>query len=126
MKKRLIKVITSGAVLLAVGCAYAVFCIKTGYGIPCVFNLITGLKCPGCGISRMFLSLMRLDFKSAWKYNPAVIVISPFLAHLIFSGCYRWVKFGKNTETKFDNVLAIVLIFVLILFGIIRNVVEIF
>ena len=126
MKQRLIKIAIKGLILLAAGCAYAVFYVKTGYGIPCVFHLITGLKCPGCGVSRMLISLLKLDFKSAWNYNPAIMVISPFIVHLIASGCYRWVKYGKIKETKFDNILAIVLVAVLILFGVIRNIVEIF
>lgn len=36
----------------------------------CPFRALTGLPCPGCGMTRAFLALGRLDFAGAWAYNP--------------------------------------------------------
>ncbi|MDR2157132.1 MAG: DUF2752 domain-containing protein [Clostridiales Family XIII bacterium] len=57
------------AVLLsAVGVA---FCFAVG----CPFKLITGIPCPGCGMTRAFLSAAQLDFRSAFAYHPLFPII---------------------------------------------------
>ena len=60
VKKRLKTLLCLCAALLLGGCAYAMLCAHLGYGVPCLFHSITGLQCPGCGVSRMFLCLLRL------------------------------------------------------------------
>lgn len=48
--------------------------IVPGLGIPlpesCVFRLVTGVDCPGCGLTRCFISLMHGKFARAWAFNP--------------------------------------------------------
>lgn len=43
-------------------------------GIPlpesCAFKQVTGLGCPGCGLTRCFICLMHGDFARAWAFNP--------------------------------------------------------
>lgn len=36
----------------------------------CVFHRITGLDCPGCGMTRAFLRLLHGDWRGAWAFNP--------------------------------------------------------
>ena len=49
MRDRIKKVCIVSAAVISGGCAYAAFYRITGIGIPCLFRLITGFKCPGCG-----------------------------------------------------------------------------
>ncbi|MBT9776273.1 DUF2752 domain-containing protein [Clostridium sp. MCC353] len=45
-------------------------------GIPCLFHLITGLYCPGCGGTRAALYLFQGKvLKSAW-YHPLVVYMA--------------------------------------------------
>jgi hypothetical protein len=37
----------------------------------CMLRRLTGLSCPGCGLTRCFISLAHGDFASAWSFNPA-------------------------------------------------------
>lgn len=122
MKQRALKVIKLGAVLLILGCAYAFFADKTGIFIPCVFRLITGFKCPGCGITHMFLNILRLDFRSAWSNNPAVMLMLPLFAYLATTNIYRYIKYGTRKEPKHETVIEILMLIALIVFGIIRNI----
>ena len=39
-------------------------------GIGCPIKFITGISCPGCGMSRAALSLLQLDFVAAFYYHP--------------------------------------------------------
>ena len=54
--------------ILGIGGAYVLWIKRTGKGLACAVNASTGLLCPGCGSSRMFLALLRLDFGAAWRH----------------------------------------------------------
>jgi len=40
----------------------------------CPMVLVTGYPCPGCGLTRALLSLIRLDVRSAIQYNPSIFL----------------------------------------------------
>lgn len=40
------------------------------FQIPCIITFLTGCSCPGCGMTRAYISLLRLDFKGAFYYHP--------------------------------------------------------
>lgn len=46
--------------------------------IPCLFQYFFRIPCPGCGMTRALLSLLRLDLNSAFHYHPMVWSL-PFL-----------------------------------------------
>ena len=111
------------AAILCVGCAYAVFCSLTHWGIPCPFHLVTGLNCPGCGVSRMLLSLLRLDFAAAFRYNAVLFCMLPLLALLLGFWLYRYIRFGARRSTKAAEVTELALVGVLVVWGVVRNVI---
>lgn len=121
MKSRLKEVLTVCAVSLAAGCAYAAFVSVTGLAIPCIFRLLTGLQCGGCGVSRMCLSLLRLDFAAAWQYNPAVLSLLPLLIAVGLDWAVVYVKTGSRKQRPWAQVVTVFMIVVLFLFGILRN-----
>ena len=42
----------------------------------CPVYWITGIPCPGCGMTRAFFALMHLDFEAAFYWHPAVYLIA--------------------------------------------------
>ena len=60
MKNIRYKLIVSAIVLL-----YAVILYFSP--ISCLFYEATGIKCPGCGMTRALLAAVRLDFRGAWE-----------------------------------------------------------
>lgn len=36
----------------------------------CLFKMTTGLPCPGCGLTRAFLALLRFDLAASFFFNP--------------------------------------------------------
>lgn len=56
-------------------------------GITCVFLEILGLPCPGCGMTRAALSLVKFDIVSAAKYN-----ITVFFCHMFLPMCFLILK----------------------------------
>ena len=97
MKQRSVRLVCSLLLVLAVGFLYAAAVRLFHIGIPCVFQEVTGLKCPGCGISGMCLALLRLDFKSAFLSNRLLFVLIP-----VFLFVFARIQAVKNTG-KTDN-----------------------
>ena len=121
MEARLKKVLVKGAVILSIGCAYSIWFSYTGIGIPCVFHLVTGLKCPGCGVSRMLLSLFRLDFSAAFEYNAVLLCILPVLLPLLMLPLIRYIRTGNGRMTRLEAGISRVLVAVLLIWGVVRN-----
>lgn len=65
IKKYLYLIVSAGLLCL--------FLYLTNIGCPIKF--ITGISCPGCGMTRALFSLLRLDVKSAVYYHPLVFVM---------------------------------------------------
>lgn len=122
MKKRLSKVCCSILVMLIIGMIYWIWCETTHIGIPCLFHKLTGLYCPGCGVTRMCLSMMRLDFNSAFYNNPALFMMLPIGGVVALKWTIRYIRYGEKHFTKREESLFVMMIIVLILFGILRNI----
>ncbi len=46
-------------------------------GITCPIKFLTGVSCAGCGMSRAFLSALKLDFVSAFSFHPLFWLVIP-------------------------------------------------
>lgn len=123
MKERLYKTLKPIFLLLLVGGIYVVLIYTTGFKIPCPIKFATGFDCPGCGISRVLLSYLRLDFKTAFFTNPVITVILP-----IMFGDYVYHKYlyvvhnNKKPFNKLENISMYVMIGALILYAVIKNI----
>ena len=57
----------------------------------CVFREVTGLHCAGCGGTRAVHALTRFDLGTAFRKNPLLILLLPFLAVGIAVEAVAWV-----------------------------------
>ena len=122
MKKRFFRAMKPIVILLAIGFIYALFYLITGFGIPCPIKAATGLYCPGCGITRMFINIIRLDLPAAFSSNCVVFCVLPFFVFGAVRHFYRYIRYGEKDLSRIENVLLIILIIVLLLFAVLRNV----
>jgi len=120
-KHRLKRLLLLAGLILGIGLAYAVFVRLSGLSIPCPFHAVTGLFCPGCGVTRMCLALLRLDFAAAWQANPVLLLLLPVLAALLLRQAVRYVKTGRSTLSRGESALVWGMAAVLLLWGIARN-----
>lgn len=122
-KRRSRKLAATLAVLVTLGLGYALFVRLSGFAIPCVFNRMTGLLCPGCGVTRMCMGLLSGDLAAAWRSNPAIMaMLLPAVAVACDVGC-RYVAFGTLRPHKWANVLVWIMICTLLAFGVVRNII---
>ena len=113
MQRRLFRLLSGCGIALGVGLLYALFVRVTGLGIPCLFHVVTGLDCPSCGVTRMCMALLRLDFAAAYRYNAAILVLSPLGLAVAARQAWLYVKTG---HPKLSKVVA------LLVFGVWRNI----
>lgn len=118
-KDRLKRLLILLAGLLALGAAYAWAIGCLGEGLPCPFYRLTGLLCPGCGVSRMCMALLRSDWAGAWEANPAVCILSLPIAVLL---TVRGISYVRGTSPRrWEGRAWMVMAGILLAFGVIRN-----
>lgn len=115
------KAMARAGLILGIGLAYAFFCAKTGLALPCPFRAVTGLYCPGCGVTRMCMALLRLDFAGAWSANPVLLCLLPVLALVLGTLLWRWVRTGSARPARWQSALIWGMAAVLLVFGVLRN-----
>ncbi|MBR0466049.1 MAG: DUF2752 domain-containing protein [Clostridia bacterium] len=121
MADRAKKVIKGALILALIGALYALFVHLFHIGIPCPIKLISGFSCPGCGVTRMCMALLRLDFISAYKANKVLFCLLPLLTVLAARMIYLYIRKG-STKDRFSTYLLWIIIAVLLIWGIVRNI----
>ena len=49
----------------------------------CLFTLLSGYHCWGCGMTRGCMHLIHLEFGKAWDYNKVCYVVLPIMCYLL-------------------------------------------
>ncbi|MBQ9270436.1 MAG: DUF2752 domain-containing protein [Oscillospiraceae bacterium] len=53
-------------------------------GIHCPIRFLTGISCPGCGMTRAWLSVLQGDFAQAMSFHPLFWTLIPAVIVIIF------------------------------------------
>lgn len=53
------------------------------FNTKCIFKLVIGVPCPGCGLTRAWISCLKGDILKAFNWHPLFLLI-PILGILIF------------------------------------------
>ena len=103
----------TGAGLLCAGLLYGFVLIPLGVRIPCLFYRLTGLRCPGCGVTDLCLALLHGHFVPS--YNWGLVLASPALVWLL-------VRLWKNGDCgKAETAVSAALLVFLLAWGVARN-----
>ena len=80
-EKYLRDVIKYYLIFLAVGATGILFSLVTKVGTICMFNKISNIPCPACGMTSAFIDLFHFNIKEAFINHPLfwVILILPFI-----------------------------------------------
>jgi hypothetical protein len=112
-------------ILVAFISALFVFFIPPGEGSlypPCMFHLLTGLYCAGCGSTRAIHYFLHGRIVKAFSYNPLVVILLVPLGFFVLNHL-RFVLWGKKwripeIKTKYIWLLIIIIF----LYWILRNI----
>jgi hypothetical protein len=63
---------------------------------PCLFTKILHFHCPGCGLTRAFIEILKFNFIGAWNFNPMIYLVLPISLFFI-------TKDFMNFKNKIDN-----------------------
>lgn len=61
----------------------------------CPTALFLGLPCPGCGLTRATVALLRGDFAAAFRFHPLVVVLAPLFAGAMLKALSDYVRGGS-------------------------------
>ena len=116
---------------LAVGIGLPIACLAlvlTCYFLqatpPCIFYELTGLYCFGCGAGRALLAILRLDIATAFRNNPLLLLLAPFIAYFVLKKYIAFV-FSRDIlpfPTVRGRFLGIFIIVLLLAFVILRTI----
>ena len=75
-------------------CALAVpLALALGFDLPlCPMAGLLGIPCPGCGLTRATLALVRGDLPAAYHFHPLVFVLAPLYIGLLATAAWEFVS----------------------------------
>lgn len=92
-----------GLKLLLFGLFAAVLVLWYWQDLPCVIRQLTGIPCPGCGMSRAWLQVFQLDFAGAFGYHPMFWSVPILAVYILYDG-------KPIPNPKVNNILLIILL----------------
>ena len=115
------RVLRGAAEILVLGAGYALFGKITHLYLPCVFRLLTGYQCPGCGITHCFIHLLLGDPAGAFRANAFVFCMLPAA---VLYGLYRaavYIREGRDSYTPVETAGMMLVLAAAIAFAVVRN-----
>ena len=94
---------------------------KTGFFPVCLFRLVTGLQCPGCGSTRAAHQILHGHFITAFELNPLFLLAIPFLLFALLRYSVAVMRGGVPRQNVLPAVYIYGLFFVVVSFWIFRN-----
>lgn len=120
-EQRLRRLLAGLLLVVAAGLGYALWVNLTHLSIPCPFHALTGLQCPGCGVTRMCLALLRLDVAGAWQANGVLLALLPVLGGLLGYRAVVYVRRGHVPTARWETLVWSGMAVVLVIWGVVRN-----
>jgi hypothetical protein len=75
----------------------------------CHWKRFTGIDCPGCGMTRCFISLAHGDIGAAWRFNPAGFLLFALVAAQIpYRGLQLWRLSRRQEEFLLSRTTSVI------------------
>ena len=115
------------ALVLAAGAVGAVYLYlhnpRDNKFFPCIIYQFTGFYCPGCGAGRACYSILHGEWYQAFRYNPLLLILLPWLGLYIALWAGDWALNGKH---RIDDIVPFRLVYIILIivlaYGVLRNI----
>lgn len=94
-------------ILLPFAAIAVLYLILFTLGITCPIKWLTGISCPGCGMTRAWKAALTLDLQAAFHYHPLWFLLPPFAV----LGFLFW---AKKKRSAFRGLLSVFVLSLLI------------
>jgi hypothetical protein len=94
---------------------------RTGFFPVCLFRLVTGLTCPGCGTTRALHEIMHGHFLEAFMLNPLLLLALPLLLFAFVRYSLMVLRGGIPRKNALPAPYIYALFFIVVGFWIFRN-----
>jgi Protein of unknown function (DUF2752) len=94
---------------------------KTGFFPPCMFRLLTGLTCPGCGSTRALHQILHGHLLAAFELNPLFLTAIPFLLYALLRYSIIVMRGGIPRKNSLPAPYVYALFVIVLSFWIFRN-----
>lgn len=120
------RLLIAGLCVAAIGLCvlYLNFEPSSGLYPRCMFKMLTGLSCPGCGSQRAIHDIFNGDLKAAFSYNALFIIEIPLLGLLILSR-YIGSRHTRLQRTLSSRFFILFILTTIIIWTIVRNIFDI-
>lgn len=92
-----------------------------GIKLPCMFNLITGYYCPGCGGTRAFKALLGGHVMKSIMYNPVVLYGAVLYIWFMVSQALERITQGRVRGLKYRHIYLFLLLVIFVVNCAVRN-----
>lgn len=123
-RRRMMRLVTAACVGLTGLTVYYFFNPLESRWMPqCIFRVVTGYECPGCGSQRFLHAMLHGNLSGAMESNALLVVLFPYLLY------WGWVAADGETMPKnhrrMNSIPATLILLVMIIgWGILRNLVK--
>ena len=122
IKARIALVVCAGAAAAA-GAVYLYFHDPHSYPLPCIFYLLTGFYCPGCGAGRACYAILHGRFLEAFCYNLLMVILLPLLILYIAARTLDWViTGGDHVDYKISIRFLVGILVLVFVYWVVRNI----
>ena len=90
--------------------------------LKCPMYQITGWQCPLCGLQRAVHAFLHGDLLAAWRYNPALWLLLPYLSVWLLGSCSERVARSRVYAWATSSRVVLAVILLLCIWGVARNV----
>ncbi len=77
----------------------------------CPMVMVTGLPCPGCGLTRAGFALLRLDLAGAYRIHPFIYPIAGYIAVFGWNRYIMGRRMGKKLKAGLTELMVLVILF---------------
>lgn len=108
--------------LCGLGCFCVLLLWLRGHGIPCLFREVTGLLCPGCGMTHAIVAILHGNFAEAMQENALSLTVLPLLAGYLLWRTHAYLKQGREGFQVWELVFLLAMLIAVLAYGILRDI----